>query len=135
MIAATQKGNSREPLGGKLETVPVLLPNLGSCKLPQGMEVARLPPHPQSHLTFSHVILRFKAMEVQFSPDTETLLKHFADDEGKPAAQVVEESMARMLKRRAQFLEGVDRGIAAADRGEIIDHEEVEARINRLFES
>jgi predicted transcriptional regulator len=74
-------------------------------------------------------------MEVQFSPDTENLLKHFADDEGKPAAQVVEESMARMLKRRAQFLEGVDRGIAAADRGELVDHEEVEARINRLFES
>jgi len=73
-------------------------------------------------------------MEVQFSASTEAQLKQFAASEGKEAAQLVEETITRMLERRAQFLEGVDRGIAAADRGDLIEHEEVESRINRLFQ-
>ena len=54
-------------------------------------------------------------MEVHFAPDTEAQLKQFAASKGKAAAQVVEETVARMLERQAQFIEGVNRGIAAAD--------------------
>jgi predicted transcriptional regulator len=36
-----------------------------------------------------------------------------------------DETVARMLERRAQFIEGVSWGIAAADRGDLIDHDEV----------
>ncbi|HEY9128048.1 MAG TPA: hypothetical protein VIM62_13025 [Acidobacteriaceae bacterium] len=64
-------------------------------------------------------------MEVHFTPDTEAQLLQVAADEGKAAAQVVEETIARMLQRRAQFLEGVDRGIAQADGGELIDDEQI----------
>ena len=39
-----------------------------------------------------------------------------------------------MLERQAGFVAGVEKGIAAANRGELIDHEDVVKRINRLFE-
>jgi predicted transcriptional regulator len=48
---------------------------------------------------------------------------------------LVEETVARRLERQAQFIEGVNRGIAAASRGDLIDHDEVVNRINRLFHS
>jgi len=74
-------------------------------------------------------------MEVHFTPDTEAQLKQFAAKEGKDAAQVVEETVARMLERHSQFIEGVKRGIEQADRGEFEEHEEVVNRIVRLFHS
>lgn len=74
-------------------------------------------------------------MEVHFAPDTEAQLKQLAASRGKDAEQLVEETVTLMLQRQAQFIEGVNRGIAAADRGELIDHEEVVSRINRLFHS
>jgi hypothetical protein len=46
-----------------------------------------------------------------------------------------EETVARMLERQEQFIEGVNRGIAAADRGDLTDHEDVRNRIERLFRS
>jgi predicted transcriptional regulator len=60
-------------------------------------------------------------------------LQQFAASKGKDAAQVVEETVARMLERQAQFIEGVNRGIPAADRGDLVDHDEVVNRIKRLF--
>ena len=74
-------------------------------------------------------------MEVYFTPDTETRLQQFAASEGKDATQVVQETVTRVLQRRAQFLEGVERGIVAADRGDLIDHDEVVKRLDRLFPS
>lgn len=44
---------------------------------------------------------RVSDMEVQFSANTEAQLKQFVASEGKDAAQLVEETMARVLKRRA----------------------------------
>ncbi len=37
--------------------------------------------------------------------------------------------------RQARFVEGVKRGTEAADRGDLIEHDEVVARIDRLFQS
>jgi predicted transcriptional regulator len=74
-------------------------------------------------------------MEVHFSPNTEAQLKAFAARKGKDVAQVVEETVSNMLQRQARFVEGVERGIVAADRGDLVDHEEVVGRIERLFRS
>ena len=74
-------------------------------------------------------------MEVNFTPHTEAQLKEFAARKGKDAAQVVEETVSNMLKRQARFVEGVQRGIASADHGNLIEHEEVVSRIDALFES
>jgi predicted transcriptional regulator len=74
-------------------------------------------------------------MEVHFTPDTEAQLKQLAALKGKNTSQVVEETVSSMLERRARFLEGVERGISAADRGDLIDHDEVVDRIEQLFHS
>ena len=71
-------------------------------------------------------------MEVQFDPDVQAQLNQFAASLGKAGVQVVTETVCRMLQRQAQFIDGVNRGIVAADRGELIEHAEVE-RINGLF--
>lgn len=74
-------------------------------------------------------------MEVHFTPEQEAELQRSAASEGKDAAQMVEEAMARILEHRAQFIEGVERGIAVGDRGDFVQHEEVVNRTERLLES
>ena len=72
------------------------------------------------------------AMEVHFTPDTEAQPRQLAARKAKDAAQVVEETVNNMLKQQARFVEGVERGIASADRGDLIDHDEVVDRVERF---
>jgi len=74
-------------------------------------------------------------MEVHFTPDTEAQLKEFAARKGKEAAHVVEEIVSNTLQRQAHFVEGVKRGVASADRGDLHEHDEVVERIDRLFQT
>ena len=74
-------------------------------------------------------------MEVQFSPEKEALLQEVAARTGRPPAQLVEEAVDRMLEYDARFVEAVEVGCAAARRGDLIDHEEVIARIERMFQA
>jgi len=73
-------------------------------------------------------------MEVQLSPEKEAQLQDVATRTGRPAAQLIEEAVDRMLEYDARFVEEVEVGRAAARRGELIDHEEVVARIERMFQ-
>jgi len=73
-------------------------------------------------------------MEVHFPPDVETRLQQVALASGKEAEQLVKDTVVRMLENQARFVAGVEKGIAAADRGELMDHEDVVKRINRLLE-
>jgi predicted transcriptional regulator len=61
-------------------------------------------------------------MEVHFSPDVETRLRQVASANGKDAEQLVKDTVARMLDDQARFIAGVQRGIAQADRGELVEH-------------
>jgi predicted transcriptional regulator len=70
--------------------------------------------------------------EVHFTPDTEAQPRQLATRKAKDAAQVVEETVNNMLKQQARFIEGVERGIASADRGDLIDHDEVVDRVERF---
>jgi predicted transcriptional regulator len=72
-------------------------------------------------------------MEVHFSPDVETRLQQVASASGKDPEQVVKETVARMLENQARFIGGVQLGIAQADRGELVSHQEVINRIEQLF--
>ena len=84
------------------------------------------------HSRFSRTL---KVMEVHFSPDVETRLKQVASANGKDAEQLVKDTVARMLENQARFIAGVQRGIEQADRGELVEHQEVVDRIDRLFHS
>jgi predicted transcriptional regulator len=74
-------------------------------------------------------------MEVHFSPDVETRLQQVASANGKDAEQLVKDTVARMLENHARFIAGVRRGVEQADRGELVEHEDVVRRIGRLFHS
>ncbi len=73
-------------------------------------------------------------MEVHFAPDVESRLQQVAYANGKDAEQLVKDTVARMLERQDLFVAGVNEGIAQADRGELIDHDDVSNRITRLLE-
>lgn len=74
-------------------------------------------------------------MEVHFAPEVETRLRQVASASGKDAEQLVKDTVDRMLESQARFVAGVQRGIEQADRGELIEHQEVLDRIGRLFRS
>ena len=74
-------------------------------------------------------------MEVRFSPDKEARLREFATRTGKDAAQLVEEAVDRMLEYDARFIEAVKEGRAAARRGDLLEHDEVVERVEKLLRS
>jgi predicted transcriptional regulator len=74
-------------------------------------------------------------MEVHLSPEKEARLRHVAVRTGKETAQLVEEAVERMLEYDARFIEAVEVGRADAQRGDLLDHEEVVERIEQMFRS
>jgi predicted transcriptional regulator len=74
-------------------------------------------------------------MEVQFTPEQETRLSQIADHHGTDATQLVREAALRLLDENEQFRAAVREGIAAADRGEFVEHEEVWANVEKILRS
>jgi predicted transcriptional regulator len=76
-----------------------------------------------------------KPMEVHFTPDQQTQLAQMATQAGTNPERLVTDVVVRYLDRKARFLEAVEKGIAAAERGEFIEEEEMDARLERMFQS
>jgi predicted transcriptional regulator len=47
----------------------------------------------------------------------------------------VKDAVLRLLEEDARFREGVERGIAAAGRGEFVGHKEVWAEVEKILQS
>ena len=73
-------------------------------------------------------------MEVPFAADIEAQLQQAAAQIGKSPVQLVQDTMSQVLARRAEFIRAVQERIAAADRGEFVEHDAVVEQINRLLE-
>jgi predicted transcriptional regulator len=73
-------------------------------------------------------------MEVHFSPEQEAQLSQIANYNGTPAEQLVKQAAVRLIEEDAEIRAGVRRGIEQADRGELVDHDEVVARFERLLQ-
>ncbi len=74
-------------------------------------------------------------MEVHLTPEKEAMLHQLATRTGKETAQVVEEAVDRLLEYDAHFIREVEKGLAQVERGEVLTHEEVGARLETLFAS
>jgi predicted transcriptional regulator len=74
-------------------------------------------------------------MEVHLTPEQEAELTELASRKGRDADQLAQEVLDFYLKHEARFVEAVKRGLASADRGDLIEHDEVLARIERLVSS
>ncbi len=74
-----------------------------------------------------------EVMEIDLTPEQEARLCSLADAQGTNAEELMKAAALRILEANARFLAAVEEGIASADRGEWISHEEVVARMERWF--
>jgi predicted transcriptional regulator len=70
-------------------------------------------------------------MEVHFTPEQEARLSEIASHAGMDTERLVKDTVVRLLEQDARFRTVVRKGIAHADRGELIEEEEMDARIER----
>src|ERR1700693_1473440 len=60
-------------------------------------------------------------------------LAHIATKAGTVPERLVTNVIARYLDEEARFLAAVEKGIAAAERGEFVEEEEMDARLEAIF--
>ena len=74
-------------------------------------------------------------MEVQFTPEQQAQLAQIASRAGTVPERLVTNVVARYLDEEACFLTAVEKGLTAADRGEFIEEEEMDSRIEAMFKA
>jgi hypothetical protein len=73
-------------------------------------------------------------MEVHFTPEQEAELIQLARVAGRGAAEdLVKDAALRLLDEDARFRAAVAEGIAQADRGEFIDEQDMDARLEQML--
>jgi len=74
-------------------------------------------------------------MEIHFTPEQEAQLSRIATHAGTDTERLVKDAALRLLEQDARFRAAVRKGTAQADRGEFIEEEEMDARIERMLNS
>jgi predicted transcriptional regulator len=72
-------------------------------------------------------------MEVNIGADLQAKLARLARESGRDTQTLVQEAIERFVDHDEWFLREVEKGLAAADRGELIDHEDIGKLINRRY--
>ncbi|HUI43771.1 MAG TPA: hypothetical protein VL523_17560 [Terriglobia bacterium] len=62
-------------------------------------------------------------------------LAHLGTQQGRNTDELVQDVLTRYLEDETRFLGAVEKGIAAAQRGEFIEEEELDARVEQMFKS
>jgi predicted transcriptional regulator len=74
-------------------------------------------------------------MEVHLTADQQARLSQLATDRGRDPDALAQEAIDSYLEAEFRFIEAVKLGEAELERGEYLTHEEVGARIDKLFRS
>ena len=74
-------------------------------------------------------------MEVSFTPEQEAQLAQIAASAGTDAEHLVKQAALRLVEDDARFRAAVREGLAQADRGEFIEEEEMDARLEQMLNS
>ena len=74
-------------------------------------------------------------MELHLTPEQERELLRLAHRKGRQPNELAQEVIGFYLEHEARFVEAVRRGLSSAEHGDLIEHEEVLTRIERLFQS
>jgi predicted transcriptional regulator len=74
-------------------------------------------------------------MEIPFTAEQEAQLAQMATKSGTDAPHLVKDAALRLLDEEARFLAAVREGIAQADRGEFIEEEEMDVRLEQMLRS
>jgi predicted transcriptional regulator len=64
-------------------------------------------------------------MELRLKPELQEKLARLATEQGRDGESLVAEAVERMVNYDEEFLQEVPKGIDAADRGELVEHEEI----------
>jgi len=72
-------------------------------------------------------------VEVKLSPELQAKLDSIAAGQGRDIASLVHEAVERLIDYDEWFMREVEEGLAQAERGEVIPHEEVAARMEKLI--
>jgi predicted transcriptional regulator len=75
-------------------------------------------------------------MEVHLiNPEQRAQLAQIATKTGTVPERLVTNVIARYLDEEVPFLAAVEKGIAAAERGEFVEEEEMDARLEAMFKA
>jgi predicted transcriptional regulator len=72
-------------------------------------------------------------MELHLTPEQQAQLTQLAQKAGTIPDELATRVVARYLEEEARFLAAVQKGIDAAERGEFIEEEEMDARLETMF--
>jgi len=72
-------------------------------------------------------------MEIHLTPHLQEKLERLAADRGRDAETLVREAIERLVKYDDRFVREVEKGLAAADRNEFIEHDELGKVIDRRY--
>jgi predicted transcriptional regulator len=72
-------------------------------------------------------------MEVRLNPDIEARLARIATEQGRNAEVLAQEAIEHFVDHDEWFVREVEKGLAQIDRGEVLTHEEVGARLEKLI--
>lgn len=64
-------------------------------------------------------------IEIHLTPELEAKLARLADQQGRKREALVQEAIERFVNFDEWFIQEVERGLEAADRGEFVEHEEI----------
>jgi len=72
-------------------------------------------------------------MEIELSPELQAKLDRIAAEQGRDTKSLVKEAVERLVGYDEWFLRQVEIGLAQADRGELLEDNEVAARMENLI--
>jgi predicted transcriptional regulator len=72
-------------------------------------------------------------MEVRLPQTHEAQLNELAVKTGRGTEELVQQAVARMLKYDTKFIEAVEEERVSARRGDLLDHDEVVERVEKMF--
>ena len=72
-------------------------------------------------------------MEVRLQAAKEEQLAQIAAQRGLKPDELAQQVLSRYLEDDTRFIEAVNIGLAAADRGDFVEHDEVGAKVQQLL--
>jgi len=72
-------------------------------------------------------------MDVPLNPDLQAKLSRLAAEQGRASESLVVEAVERMVNHEEWFLREVNKGLAAAERGEFVNHADVRKMIDERY--
>lgn len=74
-------------------------------------------------------------MEVRLQPEKEAQLAEIAANRGLKVDELAQQVLSSYLEDDARFIEAVNVGLAAAERGDFVESEEVEKTLKNILRS